>query len=429
MRGLTVVTRGHGAAARMNSSTLRELSLPETIRLCLGHSSRTLQVIPDESMVEGVIRLPSRISRQIAIPELPYEVRIEGSSLILGPVIGFLNDPVFYADPAQIKSRFKKYSEIGGLIFIFTREHVSAKSQSIVGKYYDPRTDNFLEGVLPFPCALYLRDNLPWHLYSVFRDCLGAKKIYNYPFRSNKWSLWRFAGRDPLVRSHLPETKKYVSARDTLDFLSRNGAVYLKPFTWSRGRGIYRLSREDGGFLLKDSYGEVWAAPDKDSLATLLRSKLKRKYLIQSEIPFYCQGRKTDFRIYLQKDGQGRWQRLWVDMRMAEKHSIVTNLRNRFEVMPGFKGLKLAFGLEKEQAEAKLREVTLLCITALKGLEKHGQSLGDVAVDFILDNNQKPWILEVQPDYFGDVFIRKYLTDIIHPNSLAYAKALAGFGS
>lgn len=172
----------------------------------------------------------------------------------------------------------------------------------------------------------------------------------------------------------------------------------------------------------------MWVAPDQDSLATLLRSKLKRKYLIQREIPYYCQGRKTDFRIYMQKDGRGQWQRLWVDMRMAEKHSIVTNLRNRFEVMPGARGLNLAFGLGETAAEAKLEEVTSICIRVLNILEKNGQSLGDVAVDFILDNNQKPWILEVQPDYFGDVFIREYLTDIIHPNSLAYAKALAGFG-
>lgn len=182
MRGLIVVPRSHGAAARMNSFTLRELNLPETIRLCLGHCSRTLQVITDESLGDGVIQLPPRISGQIAIPELPYEVRVEGSSLILGPVIGFLNDPVFYADPGQIKSRFKKYSEVKGLIFIFTRNHVSARNLSILGKYYDPRTDNFVEAILPFPCALYLRDNLPWHLYSVFRDCLGAKKYTTIPF-------------------------------------------------------------------------------------------------------------------------------------------------------------------------------------------------------------------------------------------------------
>lgn len=373
-----------------------------------------------------MLLIPSRLSNQFVIPDLPYKVKVAGADIHLGPVIGFLNNRIFYDDPNLIKSRFIKYNEIKGLLYITTANRIHARGNSIQGKYYDPKSESFIEDQLPMPAVLYLRTSLPESQYQYLRKRLGPQNIYNYPFRSNKWTFWRFASRDRQVRACLPETRLFVSIRDTLNFLEQQGPVYLKPFNWSRGRGIYRLSQEKGVFVLRDSYGAEWSAPDPEELTKLLRPKLKRQYLVQEEIPFMCGKRKADFRIYLQKDGKRRWQRLWVDMRLAEKGSIITNLRNRNEVMPGFKGLGLAYGLSKEAANAKLDEVTSVCIKALKVLERNGLSLGDVAIDFILDSNLKLWLLEVQPDYFGDVFIRKYMTDIIHPNSFFYAKALTG---
>ncbi|MGI6366359.1 MAG: hypothetical protein ACOX2G_11665 [Bacillota bacterium] len=44
-----------------------------------------------------------------------------------------------------------------------------------------------------------------------------------------------------------------------------------------------------------------------------------------------------------------------------------------------------------------------------------------------MDRDLKVWLLEVQPDYFSDVFRVHFQTVHMHPDSFEYAKALAGF--
>jgi len=422
-----VVDPGLNNTLVMSEHTSKVMKVSDKVALHFGQFKKTLDVTINSVAEPDKIIIPGEVSKLFSIPDLPYEVKLADNVLTLGPVIGFMNNRRFYRKPDSIASRFVNYGQVKGLVYIFGKDQIDTKKQVIRGKYYNPETNSFIEAVLPYPSVIYLRTNLTPELHRHFKAILGIKNIYNYPFRSNKLYFWRYVSRNTEVRKHLPETIRLVSMRNTLDMLSRHRAVYLKPYDLSRGRGIYRLSQEEKEFVLEDSDGGKWTTPDVNALSRLFREKLRRKYLVQQEIPFKYGEHKADFRIYLQKDKTQQWKPLWVDARLAEKGSIITNLRNRWDVLPGLEGIKLLFGSDDRTAAEKIAEVTHLCIKALNTLEYYGQSLGDVAIDFLLDKNMKPWLLEVQPDYFGDVFIREYLTGIIHPNSFDYAKALSGF--
>jgi hypothetical protein len=407
--------------------TSEAMKFSDKVVLRFGQYSKTMEVNRDCTIDPNTIVIPKSLSEWISIPDLPYEVRVSENALSLGPVIGFMNNKIFYENPDLISSRFANYNRILGLIFIFGKEQVDTNRRLILGKYFNPKTESFDEGILPYPTVIYLRTNPGPDLHRHFTKYLGAKCIYNYPFLSNKWVFWRLISINPELRSYLPETKKYTTVEDALEMLEKYGAVYLKPFNLSRGRGILSLRKRKGEYLLRDSEGNCWIVNNNRALSGVLREKLRRKYLIQQEIPFQYTGRKVDFRIYLQKDKFMHWQCLWAETRLAEVGSIITNVRNRFEVMPAIKGLRLIFQLDNHQAKAKIAEIASVCVKILELLEGNGHSLGDVAFDFILDESLQLWLLEVQPSYFSDVFTREYLTPIIHPNSFDYAKALAGF--
>lgn len=414
-------------SAIMSDETFRELGSPDGFSLHFGQFQRSMAIILDNTREAGEILIPARLTEYFTIPDLPYEAKWDGRDLHLGPVIGFMNPLRFFLEPRLIATRFAKYSEVKGLIFIFSNRQVDIRRKLIIGKYYKPQTDSFVEAVVPYPSVVYLRTNPKPEIYHDLKAHLGAGHIYNYPFRSNKWVFWRLAKEDPEVRRHLPETSGRVTARGVLDMLRKYGAVYLKPYNWSRGRGIFRLGVEGRLIVLSDPAGNKWIARDINSLEELLRMKLRRNYLMQQEIPYKYQGHKIDFRIYLQKNSAREWVYRWMDTKVAQADSIISNFSNRLVIVPGEEGLQTFIGLNKEEAQQKIAEITQVCSRALKPLEDNGHSLGDVAVDFVLDQNKKVWILEVQPDYFGDVFRLDYQAQYMHYHCFDYARTLAGF--
>lgn len=421
------ITDKQDSRVTMAEQTRKEAGLRDSIILHFGKFHKRLSIVIDNSVQPGEILVPARLSRRFTIPDLPYELKFRGSALHLGPVIGFMNYKSIYVEPELALARFARYSEIKGLILIFRKRQVDTRQKLIQGKYYDPRTNSFIETVIPYPSAIYLRAKLPRRLYRQLRDALGARNIYDYPYWSNKWMFWDLVSPNPKVRPHLPETRKFGSVLDVQEMLGKYRSVYLKPVNWSRGRGIYRLYQEEH-FTMEDSYGKSWTARTPHALIKLFKDLAPdREYLVQQDIPFYCQGQKVDFRIYLMKDRAKRWQYLWLETKVADKGSIISNWRNQDALMPGEEGLRKYYGLDDEGIRNILAEMTNICIHALNSMERGGHSLGDMAFDLVLDQDLKVWLLEAQTDYSADISIRDYMLEIIHPASFDYAKTLAGF--
>lgn len=417
-----------GSCLAMSRESCEKLGCPEKVQLHYGQFSKGMLISVDSAVEPEKILVPANLSPDFVIPDLPFEVRLEGQDLHLGPVIGFMNNILFYDNPDWIKTRFAKYNEIKGLIIIFSPCHVDTKHKLIRGIYYDPGSDAFKEVTAPYPAVIYSRTDPPIELYRYFKAQLGARNYYNYPFRNNKWQFWRCACKYPGVMQHIPETRE-CTIQSVHDMLRKHGTVYLKPYTLSRGRGIYRLSSGEEGYLLSDTYGGTWTLKNNSALEQLLQERVRRNYLVQQEVPFELGGHKLDYRIYLQKNKEKLWKFRAMDARLAVKNSIISNLRNRYDTLPGEEGIQKAYGLDEKRARKKIAEIANVCVTALRALEGNGHSLGDVAIDLVLDKNQKVWLLEVQPDYSAEIFkIRKeYYAATIHPHSFDYAKGLAGF--
>lgn len=219
---------------KMSPETHRKLGAPDNIELCFGQIRKRLPIKTD-SVEAGTVIVPSRLTPRVSIPALPYEVKWEEGRLHLGPVIGFMNNPMFFQNPEWIATRFERYSDYKGVIFIFARKHVDTKNKLIRGKYYNPATNSFVEAVLPYPSVVYFRTNPKPKLYRHFKQHIGEGKLYNYPYRSNKWVFWRLAKDVPRLNRHLSETREFNTMEDLLEMLCKHKTVYLKPYNWSRG--------------------------------------------------------------------------------------------------------------------------------------------------------------------------------------------------
>lgn len=92
-----------------------------------------------------------------------------------------------------------------------------------------------------------------------------------------------------------------------------------------------------------------------------------------------------------------------METKVAVKGSIISNSKNRERMMPGTTALKEIYQLNRNQVKQKIDEISHLCIDVLTLMENDRNHLGDAAVDLVIDENNKVWLLEVQLNYAAEI--------------------------
>lgn len=419
----------------LNVQALKQLNIESnSFTLHFGALIKELTIQIDSSLEPDRIILPRRLTDEISIPDLPYDYYIKENHLFLGPVIGFLVLPRYYNDPEQQILRFSKYDQIKGLIFLFKKNTFDKSKKTITGYYYNPETQGFIQGTFPYPSVIFNRIPINPRIYKHFKEQIG-ENLFNYPYgNSNKWTFWKTMNKQLQIKKHLPETKRFIDVRSLVQMLKIYGGVYLKPATLAGGNGIFHVKKSSKGYLLSDNESNQVVIKSVTALSITLKNRLvkNKKYIVQQEIPFNSSGNKIDFRAYFQKDITRSWKYSGMETKVAKKGSIISNSKKREKIMPGTIALKEIYQLNGNQVRQKVKEISQLCIEVLKLMENDRNHLGDAAVDLVIDENNKVWLLEVQLNYAAEIKAKRTEDEqLILPSILAtpfeYAKELAGY--
>lgn len=419
----------------LSKKTLEKMNIKsDKITLHFGAFTKELIIKIDNNLKLNKFIIPKNLKDNISIPDLPYNYYIEKDHLYLGPVIGLLIYPRYYEEPMQQILRFSNYDEIRGLIFLFKRSSIDLDCQTITGYYYNPKTKGFVLGTFPYPSVIFNRIPTKSGLYKHFVEHIG-ENIFNYPYgNTNKWTFWEQMSKQPRIKKHLPKTTKYSNINDLVIMLKKFNSLYLKPTTLAGGSGILFVKKSEKGYLLSDLVGNQQFIKGKEMLSIEIEKKFikNKKYIIQQAIPFYYQENKIDFRVYLQKNQDKKWIFSGMETKISNVGSIITNSKNRKEIIPGKTALKEIYNLNEDEAENKIKEITKICVRILNVMEKYGHHIGDVAIDLIIDQNHKIWILETQLNYAAEIkAFRKtdeqQVLPAILPTPLEYAKSLTFF--
>lgn len=420
----------------MSEQTLQQLGIESNeMTLHFGTCTKKLQIHIDETVPYGDLVIPQKLTNELSIPNLPYDYYLALDELFLGPVIGMLVYTRYMEDPKQQLLRFAQYSTIKGLIFLFRPESVNMSEQTITGYYYDPATQSFIEGTFPYPSVIFNRIPLREKRYQHFKQYIG-ENIFNYPYRNtNKLDFWLQMSKQPIIKKHLPRTKEYQNVNSLLTSLKICAAIYLKPATMAGGNGIFHLKKVDEGYVWSDVLGNKCSVRSKEELIQTLDTHLikNKTYIIQEEIPsFTKEQHKIDFRVYFQKDYTESWKYSGMETKVGQIGSIISNSKNREKVVQGETALQEFYQLNEMKTKQKVDEITQLCIRVLKIMEKRGNILGDAAVDLVIDEQNKVWLLEVQLNYAAEIKANRgedeqQVLPFILPTPFEYAKARSKF--
>ncbi|NIK76058.1 glutathione synthase/RimK-type ligase-like ATP-grasp enzyme [Paenibacillus castaneae] len=354
------------------------------------------------------------------------------------PVLGILTLYLNEAGMLEEKSIYQKMTSAGrklGLrVFVFTPKDVNYKKNLIYALFYDPVEATWSRKWTSFPNLIYDRCRIQrtyrFEQLKQFRARYGFLNYLNRPLR-NKWTIHRILSKDARFKSHLPSTRYIESTRDVVEMLKKYPLLYLKPINGTGGRGILRIERHKDGLLHiqgRDQSRRI-IKPQQitpSALGSYLAPWNLRgnRYIAQQGIQIKLNsGRVHDYRMLVQKNGEGLWEVTGCAGRIGGAGSITSNLHGGGHAST-METLLKDWLRDESKIETVKEEAAKLGVGIAAYLEMSYGRLCELALDLAIDRKGGIWLLEVNPKPAREVFAQAgekevYRNAIIRP--LEYA--------
>ena len=195
----------------------------------------------------------------------------------------------------------------------------------------------------------------------------------------------------------IPYTEKY-SNEGIVPFMQERANAILKPRFGSGGKGIIKISKNGRGYDLQ--YKDYHVNCPEDQLLeriSSIRQKMKtsdRLYIIQEYIalPKY-QDSVFDVRVIYQKGSDGKPLRTGMAARIAAPNRITANLHQGGGKAPLSEILKSLFNQDMDGPIAQsIRDYSKMIFEIL---DKKVGPIGEVGIDFLIDQDAKIHLIEV----------------------------------
>lgn len=371
---------------------------------------------------------------------LEYELRVKDDVLYIGPVIGLLiKGKRSEMNPQRIKiykNYLHEYRHINGLILLFTSDGIDDKNKSIIGYAYHPVEDEWVEGVYPFPAALFCRKTIKEAVRIKVIKLIGENYFNSHVF--NKWEMWEWFSKNEILRNYLPETVLAKDALNVKQLIDKYETIFIKPMSGMQGTGIYQLTKKSKEFQLKYRLNgrNIIAVLDSwEAVKHFLEAELNlEKYIAQNRLSLIKKNNRVmDFRVIVLKDAHGSWHVPGMVTRFGAKESIVSNISSGGSAEQTWLTLMRIYKDDSKQVFKKYKEIERLAISCCQLLERKGLHLAYVGIDIGMDDQRNIWIIEINnrnPDMTIALDAEdKQLYYQIKSAPIFYAKWLVGFGS
>jgi glutathione synthase/RimK-type ligase-like ATP-grasp enzyme len=226
----------------------------------------------------------------------------------------------------------------------------------------------------------------------------------------SKWEKTNVLLHSAALREYIPATKLF-GHENLLLMLTEYGMVYVKPVNGTFGKGVMRVEK-----LRSPSKGykyqlntTIRTFPTFELLHQSLVKKINgRRYLVQRGIDLLRhKKRRFDIRVMIQRNNNNHWEATGIIGRLAHPAKIVTNYHNGGTPM-SFESLMSTHQspTQKMVYAIRLKQISL---DIAKELERHYPGIKELGIDIAIDQQMRPWILEVNTK--PDAFIFRKLED------------------
>lgn len=399
----------------LGDRSMKRLKIPAHVPLQLAFGSFRQEVTVIPVPKSDSLRVSEGLARRCGC-KFRQTLNVSYSSgsrtLRLGPLIGVLVsrdhsdslDRVFGPITLFCRELTTACRTQGAYVYFFTPEALESRSSSIQGWVYE---EGWRKQSLPIPDVINnrLTSRKMENKSSVQHFLTDVKSRYGTHFFNEKFldktEVFEALRKDAGLQRYLPESHLLSGYNVFKKMCTTHPVVFLKPIRGSLGKGILRISREDGGgyrLLSTTSIGtRKQSYPNLAKLFQSIAPKMKStRYQIQQGLPLMELGKRpVDFRALVQKNKSGKWGVTSIVARTAGSNHFVSNLARGGSLST----IREAVGKSSLPPAAKgnvLQGLPRAALAIARGIEAHIPAhFGELGIDLALDQSGRIWLLEV----------------------------------
>ncbi|MCL1924417.1 MAG: YheC/YheD family protein [Defluviitaleaceae bacterium] len=249
---------------------------------------------------------------------------------------------------ATNKTRFGICSMYGIDFFIFSAKDVNLEEQTINGLFWDKENFQFARKKVGFPPLIDFR--MGGGLHREHPNIFNSLKLKSYIIPSNK-----IGGKDEVgkwllntqFKENVIPTTEDISETKINEILNTYNSIILKPTTGSNGRGIYKISKDNGSKIKVHYETKIYTTTLSDFLNNNFHIFKTTKYLAQAFInSTSIDGQPIDIRLNLARGVRGKFYISDLYARFGGFNYIGTNMgrEQRAVSIAALETLKYQFG-------------------------------------------------------------------------------------
>ncbi len=273
------------------------------------------------------------------------------------------------------------------------------------------------EKIFPFPEVLIndvpqKQENWPEEEWQLRKEIPVTSHLIEH-----KLNVYERIKRAGVYSDYLAPSEKVEDIASIYRYLNEYGKVVVKPLHGRRGMGVLCMEKKRNKYLL-NKHTEKYKF-NKKQFRQFVQKVVENDYMIQPYIECRTkEGNPYDFRVHVQRNGQGEWGITKIYPRIGAKESILSNISRGGTTYIIEEFLNYEFNNESEHI------FNILCQLALD-LADHVNNfysfkLDELGIDLAIDNNKKICVHEVNAGPQT-----KYHEEERAVNIIAYAKYIA----
>ncbi|SCY22345.1 YheC/YheD family endospore coat-associated protein [Alkaliphilus peptidifermentans] len=326
----------------------------------------------------------------------------------------------------KILKLYQRHHNLPLKLFAFTRAGILWEKHKIIGLCQIG--GKWEEKMFPFPHAVYNRCyNKKTTTIEHLNSIIGGEKCFNGINWFNKWKVYNLLIKSNL-QMYIPDTF-LLNEVNLSELVKKYKMVYMKPSYGNRGKNVYRLELKENGDIhisLHSLAPRLICRKNENIQQKLDKLIGENIFIVQKGIQASLIDNKNyDIRVLVQKDINGKWNVTTMVCRVANQlyfnTGVYESLYDAAEI------LDLIFPLKKTK-ETTINSINKISVNAAQVLETNMGLLGELSVDFVLDEKMNLWIIELngkpQKNIYKDINKFKH-EQLIYRRPIEYAYYLS----
>ncbi len=307
-------------------------------------------------------------------------------------------------------------------IIIFSPMDVNWKTRTVLG-WQVGSIQRFEKVIRPLPTLIYdrcyYRNRHHYLKYKPYVTRLLNDPQIRFLGRplQGKYQTYQLLKQCTSIHSYLPETVRYQSKNSILQMLGKYKTICMKPNGGSHGRGVIKLSHENGHFFVHgrnhDNRNFHVHLINENQFERWIQHFVKdTRYIIQPYLELTTpQGYPFDIRILIQKNEHFAWTLTGAAVRVGPSHTITSNLHGGGKAYPLDPFLEKHFTASVQKIKKGIQTIISHVPSFIE--QNHGP-LVELGLDIGIDRQANPWLLEVNSKPGRSVFLQMGAQQVHH---------------